>query len=434
MIKKLATLLPVLVALVAASLSLGARAQLVVDITSGIDDPTPIAVSPFSWSGTGVLPEDISDIVAADLRRSGLFAPVPKEDMLSFPKSADEVSFRDWRVLGTEYVVTGRIEPQAAGYLLTFDLVNIFGQNKMFTKQVSGGSRQLRDIAHRAADEIFEAITGIRGAFSTQMIYVQQNTRGGQPSYALMQADIDGARAREVRRFSAPVMSPMWSPDGQEVAYVSFETGRPAIFRENLRTGARQQLTNFKGLNSSPTWSPDGSKLAMVLSKDGNPEIYVLDLSSGKFTRMTRHFSIDTEPNWMPDGKSLVFTSDRGGKPQIYQLTLATGQVDRLTFDGDYNARPRVSPDGKTLVMVHRNRGVFTIATMDINTGRMRVLTETRLDESPSIAPNGAMLMYATKRGDKGILAAVSLDAGVKYSLPSQSGDVREPAWSPYFD
>ncbi|MFC6634718.1 Tol-Pal system beta propeller repeat protein TolB [Microbulbifer taiwanensis] len=417
-----------------ASISLGARAQLVVDITSGIDDPTPIAVSPFSWSGSGVLAEDVSGIISADLRRSGLFAPVPKEDMLSFPKNPEEVVFRDWRILGTEYVVTGRIEPQAAGYLLTFDLVNIFGRQKMFTKQVSGGSQQLRDVAHRAADEIFEAITGIRGAFSTQMIYVQEDTRGGRPSYALMQADIDGARAKEIRRFSAPVMSPMWSPNGQEVAYVSFETGRPAIFRENLRTGARQQLTNFKGINSSPTWSPDGTKLAMVLSKDGNPEIYVLDLNTRKFTRMTRHFSIDTEPNWMPDGKSLVFTSDRGGKPQIYQLTLATGQVDRLTFDGDYNARPRVSPDGKTLVVVHRSRGVFTIATMDINTGRMRVLTETTLDESPSIAPNGAMLMYATKRGGKGILAAVSLDAGVKYNLPSQRGDVREPAWSPYFD
>jgi len=411
-----------------------AHAQLVVEITRGSQDPTPIAVAPFNWSGSGVLSEDVSGIVSADLRRSGLFAPVPKEDMLSFPKNPEEVVFRDWRILGTEYVVTGRIEPQAAGYLLTFDLVNIFGQNKMFTKQVSGGAQQLRDIAHRAADEIFEAITGIRGAFSTQMIYVLEQTRGGSPSYALMQADIDGARAKEIRRFSAPVMSPMWSPNGQEVAYVSFETGRPAIFRENLRTGARQQLTNFKGINSSPTWSPDGTKMAMVLSKDGNPEIYVLDLRSGKFTRMTRHFSIDTEPNWMPDGKSLVFTSDRGGKPQIYQLTLATGQVDRLTFDGDYNARPRVSPDGKTLVTVHRSRGVFTIATMDINTGRMRVLTETTLDESPSIAPNGAMLMYATKRGSKGILAAVSLDAGVKYSLPSQRGDVREPAWSPYFD
>ncbi|WP_346838977.1 Tol-Pal system beta propeller repeat protein TolB [Microbulbifer sp. SAOS-129_SWC] len=431
MIKKL---LKTVVVVVAVALSVGARAQLVVDITSGIDDPTPIAISPFSWSGNGVLPEDVSGIISADLRRSGLFKPVPKEDMLSFPKSAEEVVYRDWRVLGTEYVVTGRIEPQAAGYLLSFDLVNIFGQHKMFTKQVSGGSRQLRDIAHRAADEIYQAITGIRGAFSTEMLYVEEDRRGGQRSYSLMRADIDGARPKLIRRFSQPVMSPAWSPDGQDVAYVSFETGRPAIFRENLATGARKQLTNFKGLNSSPTWSPDGTKMAMVLSKDGNPEIYVMDLRTGKFTRLTRHFAIDTEPNWMPDGKSLVFTSDRGGKPQIYELTLATGQVDRLTFDGDYNARPRISPDGKTLVMVHRSRGVFTIATMDIKTGRIRVLTQTRLDESPSIAPNGAMLMYATKQGDKGILAAVSLDAGVKYKLPSKRGSVREPAWSPYIE
>ncbi|WP_160152705.1 Tol-Pal system beta propeller repeat protein TolB [Microbulbifer sp. ALW1] len=432
MMKKTVSLL--FASLVSCLLAVSAQAQLVVEIVDGNQDPTPIAVVPFDWSGSGVLSEDVSAIVSADLRRSGLFAPVPRDDMLSFPKTPEEVSFRDWRVLGTEYVVTGRMQPQAGGYLLSFDLVNIFGQSKMFTKQVTGGPQQLRDIAHRAADEIYEAITGIRGAFGTQMVYVQETSRGGKPSYALMLSDIDGARARQVRRFSAPVMSPSWSPNGQEVAYVSFETGRPAIFRENIRSGARQQLTNFKGLNSSPTWSPDGTKLAMVLSKDGNPEIYVLDLPTGKFTRMTRHFSIDTEPNWMPDGKSLVFTSDRGGKPQIYQLTLATGQVDRLTFDGDYNARPRVSPDGKTLVMVHRSRGVFTIATMDIVSGRMRVLTETRLDESPSIAPNGAMLMYATKRGSKGILAAVSLDAGVKYSLPSQQGDVREPAWSPYFD
>lgn len=432
MIKKLKLFL--IVTFANCLLAAAAQAQLVVEISGDVQNPTPIAISPFGWSGSGVLSEDVSEIVSADLRRSGLFAPVPREDMLSFPKTPEDVVYRDWRILGTEYVVTGRMEPQAGGYLLTFDLVNVFGQSKMFTKQVRGNRQQLRDMAHRAADEIFEAITGIRGAFSTEMLYVQETTRGGRPSYALMRADIDGARAREVRRFDQPVMSPMWSPDGQEVAYVSFETGRPAIFRENLRTGARQQLTNFKGINSSPTWSPDGTKLAMVLSKDGNPEIYVLDLNTGRFKRMTRHFAIDTEPNWMPDGKSLVFTSDRGGKPQIYELTLATGQVDRLTFDGDYNARPRVSPDGKTLVMVHRSRGVFTIATMDIESGRMRILTETSLDESPSIAPNGAMLMYATKRGNKGILAAVSLDAGGKYNLPSQRGDVREPAWSPYFD
>lgn len=414
--------------------SLGARAQLVVDIISEGQSPTPVAVVPFDWSGQGILAEDVSGIVSADLRRSGLIAPIPQEDMLSFPKSPQEVNFRDWRVLGADYVVTGRMQPQAGGYLLSFDLVNVHGQQTLFTKQVSGGAEQLRDIAHSAADAIFEAITGIRGAFSTQMIFVQEEGSGDNRRYALMLSDIDGARPRVLRRFSQPVMSPAWSPNGQEVAYVSFETGRPAIFRENIHTGARQQLTNFEGLNSSPAWSPDGSKLAMVLSKDGNPEIYMLDLGSNQFTRLTRHFAIDTEPNWMPDGKSLIFTSNRGGRPQIYQLTLATGQVDRLTFDGDYNARPRVSPDGKTLVMVHRHRGVFNIATMDIESGRMRILTETQLDESPSIAPNGAMLMYATRLGDRGILAAVSLDAGVKYNLPSRQADIREPAWSPFFD
>jgi len=227
--------------------------------------------------------------------------------------------------------------------------------------------------------------------------------------------------------------NPQVSPDGKQVAYVSFETGRPAIFRQVVATAEREQLTNFKGLNGAPAWSPDGQKLAMVLSKDGNPEIYTLDLNTREFTRHTRHFAIDTEPTWTNDGKGIIFTSDRGGKPQIYQVTLASGRIERLTFEGDYNARARISPDGKTLVMVHRHNGVFHIATQDFLTGNIRILTETRLDESPSIAPNGAMLMYATKHRGKGILAAVSLDAGVKFRLPSKQGDVREPSWSPYF-
>ncbi|GMG87254.1 Tol-Pal system beta propeller repeat protein TolB [Biformimicrobium ophioploci] len=414
-----------------------ANAQLTIDIKQGVDNPTSIAVVPFDWQGSGILPEDVSRIVNADLRLSGQFAPVPAQDMLSFPKSPQDITYRDWRVLGTEYVVTGRIQPQAGGnYLLSFELVSVLDQRQVFTtKQVTGGQNQLRDLAHYVSDQVYEAITGIRGAFSTQMIYIQaERDQRGVDTFYLMLSDADGARPRQLRRSSKPMMSPMWSPDGQKVAYVSFETGRSAIFIERIDGSDRQQITNFKGINGSPAWSPDGSKLALVLSKDGNPEIYIMDLVTRKLTRMTRHFAIDTEPNWMPDGKSIVFTSDRGGRPQIYQLTLATGQVDRLTFDGDYNARPRVSPDGKTLVMVHRSQGVFHIATMDINTGYLRVLTETRLDESPSVAPNGAMLMYATKRGDKGILAAVSLDAGVKYRLPSQRGDVREPAWSPFFN
>ena len=227
-------------------------------------------------------------------------------------------------------------------------------------------------------------------------------------------------------------MSPAWSHDLSQVAYVSYETSRPAIFRQNLLTGVREQLTNFQGLNGAPSWSPDGKHLALVLSKDGNPEIYTLELSTRRLTRVTRHFAIDTEPNWTADGKGLIFTSNRGGNPQIYQIGLESGSRERLTFEGDYNARPRVSPDGKSLVMVHRYKGVFHIAWQDIASGDMRILTETWLDESPSIAPNGAMLLYATQHNNKGVLAAVSMDAGVKFRLPSKQGGVREPAWSPF--
>ena len=227
-------------------------------------------------------------------------------------------------------------------------------------------------------------------------------------------------------------MSPAWSNSGQELAYVSFETGRPAIFRQNLVTAARQQLTNFTGINGAPSWSPDDRKLALVLSKDGNPEIYLLEIESKKFTRLTRHFAIDTEPTWMPDSKHLLFTSDRGGTPQIYKLNIASNATERITFSGNYNARPSLAPDGRTLAMVHRTTDTFHIASFDLQTGRMIELTETRLDESPTVAPNGAMLMYATKQGDRGVLAAVSLDAGVRYVLPASAGDVREPAWSPF--
>jgi len=416
-------------------LSSNTWAELTIEITQGIDNPTSIAISPFKTSGT--LSEDVAEIVSADLQRSGQFAPVARKNMLSFPQATTEVYYRDWRALGTEFLVIGGIVPMANGYQLWFELYDVLNQRKMLKRTVSAGAGDLRSLAHYAADVIYEEITGIRGAFSTKMIYIEvlrdpKDPRKG--TYRLMHADADGAREKELLRSEQPLLSPRWSPDGKRVAYVSFETSRPAIYIQEIATGKRQQVTNFKGLNGAPAWSPDGKSLAFVLSKDGNPEIYTLELITGKYKRVTNHFAIDTEPSWSGDGKGIIFTSNRGGQPQIYQVDLASGRIERLTFYGDYNARSSLSPDGKTMVMVHREDGIFHIAAQDLSTGDIRILTETKLDESPSIAPNGAMLLYATQENGKGILGAVSLDAGVKFKLPSKRGDVREPAWSPYMN
>ncbi|GAB1258992.1 Tol-Pal system beta propeller repeat protein TolB [Aurantivibrio plasticivorans] len=409
-------------------------AQLEIVIDSGVDDPTPIAVSPMGWSGEP-LPEDISEIVAADLRRSGLFAPVSRSDMLSSPKRESEVYYRDWRLLKTEFLVIGNLTRNPAGnYRLEFKMFDIFAERRVLSLNIEAGPNSLRDIAHHVSDKVYEYVTNIRGIFSTQIAYVEQTDK----TYRLMVADADGARAKMIfqSRPDEPLLSPSWSPDGRYLAYVSYETTRPAIFIQEVATGVRQQMTNFKGLNGAPSWSPDGQKLAITLSKDGDPDIYILDIASKKLSRPAPHWAIDTEPAWTVDGKGIVFTSDRGGKPQIYQVTLASGRVERLTFSGDYNARPRVSPDGKTIVFVHRDNGVFYIAAQDTTTGIYRLLTpasdDLDYDESPTVAPNGALLLYATKYRGKGILAAVSLDSGSKFRLPSKKGDVREPAWAPF--
>ena len=409
-----------------------AWSELVIRVTQGNDKPTIVAVSPIALNGIAVK-EDIAAIVEADLQRSGLFRATPRRDMLAFPSRSSEVYYRDWRMLGTEYLVVGSMRAIDGGrYELEFSLLNVTAQKREFKHSVRGRANEMRDLAHLVSDKVYQAITGIKGAFSTRIAYVTATRNNGKFTYRLNVADADGAREKLMLESPEPIMSPSWAPNGKDLAYVSFETGRPAVFRQNLVTGARQQLTNFKGLNGAPSWSPDGSKMALVLSKDGNPEIYQLDLRSNQFSRLTRHFAIDTEPTWMPDGKHILFTSDRGGTPQIYKLNVASKATERLTFRGNYNARASLAPDGHTLALVHRESGVFHIASFDLKTRRLIELTETKLDESPTVAPNGAMLMYATKQGDRGVLAAVSLDAGVRYVLPARVGDVREPAWSPF--
>lgn len=408
-------------------------AELMIEITQGSDDPTKIAVVPFGAT-PGVLPSAAIDgIVSADLQRSGLFEAMAVSDMIAQPHEKSQVFFNEWRLQGTDYVVVGRMTRDPAGlYRVTYELHDVLRQSQVLQETVNGSEAQLRDIAHYIADKIYEKITGIKGAFSTKIAYVSVNS--DRRNFRLIKADADGERAQTILESNEPILSPTWAPDGKQLAYVSFEDRRPRIWRQVIATGQREALTNFPGLNSAPAWSPDGRRMALVLSKDGNPEIYVMDLATRQFTRLTNHFAIDTEPTWLPDGRAIVFTSDRGGKPQIYQVNASTGELKRLTFEGTYNARARPMPDGSGIVYTHRADpgGPFHIALQNFQRNTVRILTETIYDESPSIAPNGSMIIYATKRMSKGILAVVSVDANVKYFLPAAAREVREPAWSPY--
>lgn len=412
--------------------ALAARAELVIEVTQGKQSAIPVAVVPFAWAGPDALPEDVSGIVANDLGGSGYFRVMPESNMITKPATADEVVYSEWSNLRQDFVVLGNISRDGDGYAVEFHVMDVHQKVELLRHRVKGKGTQLRDIAHYISDFVFKKLTGIPGVFSTKLVYVTTNR--DRTRFNLNYADADGAREQLIFSSDQPIISPAWAPDGKKVAYVSFETGRTAIYFQELATGKRELVLKMKGSTSAPAFSPDGTKLAFVHSYLGNPDIYVLDLNTRKTERLTNHYAIDTEPQWMADNRHLVFTSSRAGGPQIYQLDTSNKAVKRMTYEGNYNARARVTDDGRKLIYVHRSGESFHIASQDLRTGMVQVLTsDTDLDESPSVAPNGSMVIYAASEADRSILAAVSVDGDVKFRLPSKYGDVREPAWSPIF-
>ncbi len=408
-----------------------ASADLTIEITKGSDEAIPIAVVPF---GGQQLPEDIAQIVSDDLAHSGQFDPLTRNTLIASPTTSDEVRYRDWRAVDSNYLVVGQVSQSGQGYRIQFELMDIYGERRMLGEAVNVSANQLRSGAHYISDKVYEAITGVRGAFSTRIAYVTAQGAADNRRFALHVADADGHNSQQILTSREPIMSPAWSPDGNKLAYVSFESGNSAIYIQNLATSQRVQVTSFSGINGAPAWSPDGRKLAMSLSKDGQPEIYIMDIGSRSFQRLTRNESIDTEPSWAPDGNSLVFTSDRSGGPQLYSYSLGSGESQRLTFTGNYNSRGRYSPDGETLFMIHRGNSGFDVAKQDLSSDRLTILTDSQWAESPSVAPNGSMIIFATQQGNSGVLSVVSADGGASYRLPSAEGDVREPAWSPFMN
>ncbi len=427
-------LLHILLAAALLALLPHARAALTIEITGGAEGALPIAVVPFGIEGQGLPPEDISAIVTNNLKRSGRFAPLPEKDLLARPHQGSEVNFRDWRALGSNYLVVGKVRAAPGGqYSVQFELLDVFRGARITGYTIHSGAQELRRTAHQISDIIYEKLTGQAGAFNTRIAYVIVSAIAPkQQSYALQVADADGHNPQTILTSKQPLLSPAWSPDGTRLAYLSFENKRAQIYIQEVASGKRELLTSFPGLNGAPAWSPDGTRLALTLSKDGNPEIYVMNLASKVLERLTSNPAIDTEPVWSPDGARIVFTSDRGGKPQLYMMSVTGGNAQRITFEGDYNARGRYSPDGKLLAMVHGARGQYRIAVLDLETKALRVLTDRTLDESPSFAPNGAMIIYATNEGSKGVLAAVSVDGRVRQRLLLTEGDVREAVWSPF--
>ena len=410
------------------------QAVLELEITKGVEDAIPIAIIPFVKTGKPEASIDVAALVAIDLQRSGKFAPLANDKLLAKPTSLDAVNYKLWRTASIDHLVIGQIQVQQKGeYELQFRLLDVFKGTQVLGYRFTANDQTLRKTIHHISDLIYEHITGQKGAFNTSIAYVTvERKTGSAPVYKLQVADTDGHNSKTALTSDEPIMSPAWSPDGSSLAYVSFENKQSEIYIQHLADKQRERVSSRAGINGAPVWSPDGKKLALTLSKGSNTDIYILDLASKKLTQLTQHWAIDTEPAWTPDGSEIVFTSSRSGKPQIYQIGLFGGKAKRLTFEGNYNANSELSPDGKQLVFVQGDGRNFKIAIMDLETRFVQVLTDGVLDESPSFAPNGSMILYATQSGKRGVLAAVSTDGRYKQKLVLSEGDVREPTWGPF--
>ena len=406
--------------------SLGAGAQLTIDITTSGGRQIPVAITPMA--GDSSQPQSVSDVVGADLARTGLFRLVNTAGVSPLPTEPSEVNFADWGSRNAEALVIGKVEPASEGRVeVRFRLFDVQKASQLASYSYVVAPAQLRATAHRIADVIYERLTGDKGVFSTKITYVVKRGR----RYELQVADADGFNAQSVLASQEPIMSPAWSPDGSRLAYVSFDQKKPVVVVQNLAQGTTRVVANFRGNNSAPAWSPDGRFLAVALSKDGLTQIYRVPANGGDAERLSESSGIDTQPAYSPDGQSIAFTSDRGGSPQIYRMAAAGGAAQRITFEGTYNVGPRYSPDAKTLAFVQREAGRFRIASLELATGQVQVLTDGTLDDSPSFAPNGKMVLYEAQVAGRGQLAAVSGDGRVRQRLTSAAGDVQDPAWGP---
>jgi TolB protein len=413
-----------------------AAQSLNVQIVGGVKTATPIAVVPFAQQGGSPLPTDVADVIRNDLNRCGKFRSLAVSEIVEQPSQGSDIKFATWRLLKQDYIVIGRIKDAGGGMVsVEYELWDVNRQQRLLGAAMPPAPvSDLRSVAHQIADAIFQQITGIPGAFWTRIAYITSVGTGGNQTYSLIVADSDGYNPQVVARSHEALLSPKWSPDGNRIAYVSFESGDSAIYIQNIATGARQLISGrSKGINSAPAWSPDGTKLALSLSYTGNPEIYVMDLASRQETRLTRTLAINTEPVWAPDGQSIYFTSDRSGRPQIYQVSAGGGTPQRVTFQGQQNLDAAISYDGKQMAMVQANGNVYRIAIVDQSLGgQLRYISPGPIDESPSFAPNASMLIYAATDGARDVLYAVSDDGMVRQRLMLADGDVRQPAWGPY--